>query len=389
MMKFQDTKSMKERIQIMSNLSERFSDRAQHIDKEGAFPFENISELKASGYTSLTLPEEYGGENISLHDLLQFQEYIARGDGSTALSIGWHMGIVKDLGENKKWKESMLKLLFDDVKNNGALINNCASEKQTGSPTRGGKPSTTAVKDGNNWVLNGRKTFTTMAPVLDYFNVTATIQESNEIGYFLIPREIAGVEIEETWDSIAMKGTGSHDLILRDVKIAEDYLVEIFEPGQKSASGWLLHIPACYLGIAQAAQDYAINFAKEYSPNSIKGPIIDLPNVKQKIGQIEFELLRARHFLYAVARKWDESNAEERAEMKPELGAAKLAVTNSAISIVDIAMRVVGAQSLSEKNPLQRYYRDVRAGLHNPPMDDMTIMLLADHAVGKTINNNK
>jgi alkylation response protein AidB-like acyl-CoA dehydrogenase len=67
--------------------------------------------------------------------------------------------------------------------------------------------------------------------------------------------------------------------------------------------------------------------------------------------------------------------------MKPELGAVKLSVVNQAIKVIDLAMRITGARSLSQKNPLQRYYRDVRAGLHNPPMDDMTIMQLADQSV--------
>lgn len=382
-MRFQDIKSMDERLEYMGELSQRFLTRASKIDEEGSFPFENISELKSSGYTELTLPKKFGGEAISLYDLVRFQEYIARGDGATALSIGWHMGIIQDLGEKNTWKESMFKMLSEDVKK-GALINNCASEPQTGSPTRGGKPTTTAVKDGDKWIINGRKTFSTMAPVLDYFNVTATVQETDAIGYFLIPRSAAGVEIVETWDSIAMKGTGSHDLVLNNVEVEEDYQVEWFEPGNKGASGWLLHIPACYLGIAQAAQTYAIKFAKDYSPNSITGSIIDLPYVKQKVGEMELELTRARHFLYSVAKQWDHSSEEERNQLKPELSAVKHAVTNAAIKVVDLAMRVVGAQSLSAKNPLQRYYRDVRAGLHNPPMDDMTIILLAD----KAINNS-
>jgi alkylation response protein AidB-like acyl-CoA dehydrogenase len=165
--------------------------------------------------------------------------------------------------------------------------------------------------------------------------------------------------------------------------VEEEYLVEVLGRRKKGASGWLLHIPACYLGIAQAAQTYAIDFAKNYSPNSIDGSIIELPNVQQKIGEMELELMRARHFLYSVAKQWDESAEEKRNEMKPELGAVKHTVTNAAIKVVDIAMRVVGAQSLSQKNPLQRYYRDVRAGLHNPPMDDMTIQLLAASAISR------
>lgn len=379
-MKFQDLHTAEARIQLMEKLSETFLSRAGKNDEEGLFPFENIKELKESGYTSLTVPRRYGGKEISLSEFLRLQEKIAEGDGSTALSIGWHMGIIKSLCEKNNWDESVFRALCEEVKK-GALMNNCASEPQTGSPTRGGKPITSARKEEGFWIINGRKSFTTMAPVLDYFNVSATIEESGEIGNFLIPRSSEGLEIEETWDSIAMRGTGSHDLLLKNVRVKQDALVELFQPGKKGAAGWLLHIPACYLGIAQAAQDYAITFAKNYSPNSISGAIIDLPNVQQKIGEMELELMRARHFLYSVAKKWDEANDEARSRMQPELGAVKLAVTNAAIAVVDLAMRVAGARSLSAKNPLQRYYRDVRAGLHNPPMDDMTILALAKKAI--------
>src|SRR5699024_2347110 len=118
-------------------------------------------------------------------------------------------------------------------------------------------------------------------------------------------------------------------------------------------------------------------------PNSIDGTIADLPNVKQRIGEMELRVLQSSHFLYSVARKWDANNEEARQAMKTELGAVKLAVVNQAIETVDLAMRIVGARSLSQKNPLQRYYRDVRAGLHNPPMDDMTIMQLAAKSMNR------
>ena len=72
--------------------------------------------------------------------------------------------------------------------------------------------------------------------------------------------------------------------------------------------------------------------------------------------------------------------------MTNELGAVKYTITNSAIDIVDKAMRIVGAKSLQRQNPLQRYYRDVRAGLHNPPMDDVTILKLAQTAIQKGAN---
>lgn len=379
-MNFQDLKTLDEKLEFMSKLSEGFLSRAAKVDEEGSFPFESIQELKDSGYTTLTIPREFGGEGISLYELVRLQEQIAIGDGATALSIGWHMGIMKNLDEKRLWDESVFQRVIEDVKK-GALLNGAASEPQTGSPTRGGKPTTTAVKGGNGWVINGRKTFTTLSPVLDYFIVSATVKDSDEVGNFLVHRSLAGVEIEETWDSIAMRGTGSHDLVLKNVEINEDDYVEKFVPGKKGANGWLLHIPACYLGIAQAAKKYAIEFAKSYSPNSIAGTIIDIPTVQQRIGEMELLITEAKHFLYSVAKEWDDSTEERRSELNPELSAVKLSITNKAIQVVDLAMRIVGARSLSIKNPLQRYYRDVRAGLHNPPMDDMTIQMLAKKAI--------
>jgi alkylation response protein AidB-like acyl-CoA dehydrogenase len=379
-MNFQEKDTLDERIEFMRILSKQFLLRAPQVDIEGSFPYANIQDLKNTGYTALTVPSRHGGEDISLYELIRLQETIAQGDGATALSIGWHMGIIMNLNEKSSWDESIFKYLCKQVKN-GALINSAQSEPKTGSPTRGGRPETTAEKSQNGWVIKGRKTFTTMSPVLDYFIVSATIKETNDVANFLLPRSTKGLVIEETWDSIALRGTGSHDLILDNCLVDDEYLVEKFSSNGKRANGWLLHIPACYLGIAKAAQRYAIQFAKEYSPNSIVGPIIDLPNVQQKLGEIELKLMQSEHFLYGVAKQWDHSNDQAREKMGAALGAAKLTVTNNAIEVVDLAMRIVGAKSLSLKNPLQRYYRDVRAGLHNPPMDDMTIQLLARDSI--------
>lgn len=382
-MKLTELSTLEARNKALAEKVKPFTERAKKHDEAATFPFENFNDLKEIGYPSLTLPEKYGGLGISLTEMLHHQETIAKADGSTALAIGWHMGITKQLGENEIWKKEKYQAFARDVIDNGALLNNAASEPATGSPTRGGRPETVAKKDGNGWTINGRKNFTTLAPILSYFVVSASIEGTDQVGNFLIKRERNGVAIDETWDSIAMKATGSHDLILENVHVDADDLVQYLTPGDKPAAGWLLHIPACYLGIARAAQEYAIDFATHYSPNSIKGTIADLPNVKQKLGEMELRVLQSNHFLYSVAQKWDNGNEAMRQDMKTELGAVKLAVVNQAIEIVDLAMRITGARSLSQTNPLQRYYRDVRAGLHNPPMDDMTILNLADNSIKK------
>ncbi|GIN90455.1 putative acyl-CoA dehydrogenase YdbM [Siminovitchia terrae] len=356
-----------------------FKSISAETDEQARFPKRNIQELVEMGYTSLTLTKEYGGKGLRVYDMVLFQETLASFDSATGLSIGWHLGTVGELYEKKLWSEDRLNFFAKEVLD-GALVNRAVSEAQTGSPTRGGRPGTTAVQKDGHWVINGRKNFTTMSPALTYFLTSVWIEEKQAIGFFLLHKDTEGLSIEETWDVISMRGTESHDLILENVKVDDSMLVEINDgPRGNKINGWVMHIPACYLGIAQAARDYAIQFANEHSPNSIKGTISELPNVQRLLGEIELELMRARHFLYNVAEAYDDE--KRRPLIANELGAVKHTVTNSAISIIDKAMRIAGAKSLQRSTPLQRYYRDARAGLHNPPMDDMTIQKLALAAI--------
>ncbi|WP_095742920.1 acyl-CoA dehydrogenase family protein [Sediminibacillus massiliensis] len=371
-------------VEKIGRLADGFSERTARNDEEGLFPFENFEELKEADYLALTVPKEQGGQGANLYDFLLAQERLAQGDGATALSIGWHLGSILEIAENKSWDPTAFERLCKKVVQEKALINRAATEPATGSPTRGGMPQTTAVEDGSNWILNGRKSFTSMAVALDYSLVTARIGDTDKKGVFLADHNLDGVGVEATWNTISMRGTRSDDLVLNEVVLDEDAFVE--EEGDQAdyrfPKAWLLHIPACYLGIAIAARNYAVKFASEYKPNSLPGPIKEVPEVQRKIGEMELELFKARQVLYGVAAKWVEE-PEKRAELGPELAAVKHIATNSANNIVDIAMRIVGARSLGKNNPLQQYYRDVRAGLHNPPMDDSVISMLAKRAIAE------
>ncbi len=194
---FFKTEEQKEHYEKIGQLADQFSKRAQQYDLEGAFPIENINDLKQIGYTILTLPKEFGGKEASLYEFILLHERLAQGCGPTALSIGWDVGIILDLATTRPWKKEKYAAVMAKV-NENALLNRAATEAQTGSPTRGGKPQTTAVKNGEHWRINGRKTFTTMAPVLDFFLVSAAIEGSEEIGEFLVPRDTPGVRIEKT-----------------------------------------------------------------------------------------------------------------------------------------------------------------------------------------------
>lgn len=372
---------------MADQLAARFAQRAAENDEKGRFPFENFADLKQAGYLKLTVPREYGGEEISLYELLLIQERLARGDGSTALAVGWHMGLVLHYRSAGTLPEKLFQHFCQNVVENGAMINNFSTEQASGSPNRGGRPETTAVKTTDGWLLTGRKTFSTLSPILTTFIVSASIAGSDQIGDFFVEKSDR-VEIDETWNTLGMRATGSHDVILNQVFVPDEHMIRAYEVGQKKNSiddgnGWLLHIPACYLGIAQAARDFALQYAKSYRPNSLAGPISELPTVQQQIGQMEAELMVSRTLLYAIAERWDD-NVEERPTMVPELGLVKYVTTNNALQIVDKAMRIVGGVSLSRSLPLERFYRDVRAGLHNPPMDDMVLRQLAGVALKET-----
>ncbi|MBH0170289.1 acyl-CoA dehydrogenase family protein [Fictibacillus sp. 18YEL24] len=374
------TEKQREWFDKIDTLVGGFAKRADTYDQKGEFPFENVDELKQAGYLSLTVPTEFGGEGLSLYEFVLLQERIATGDAATALCLGWHLGCFLELAEERTWDEETFKTLCEKVVYEQILVNRAATEPATGSPTRGGMPQTTAVQKGNEWIINGRKTFTSMAPALDYVIVSAQIGDTGKKGNFMISMKSEGVSIEETWDTVAMRGTRSDDLILKDVKVSNNALVEPDRGKSELPKAWLLHIPACYIGVAVAARNEAVQFAKTYQPNSLPGPIGEVPEVQRKVGEMELELLHAREVLYSVAHRWV-NEPHFRMQMGPELMAVKHIVTNAAARVVDLAMRIVGARSLAMSNPLQRHYRDVRAGLHNPPMDDMVISTLAKRAL--------
>ncbi|UKS27067.1 acyl-CoA/acyl-ACP dehydrogenase [Paenibacillus sp. HWE-109] len=372
-----------ELAQRSDRLAARFAERSALHDTEGSFPFANFADLREAGYLQLTVPRAYGGEEASLYELVLAQERLARGDGSTALAVGWHVGLLHQLRFTHAWPETLYARFCRESVETGALVNHLATERATGSPSRGGRPETKAVATKGGWLLSGRKTYSTLSPILTCFTVSAAIEGTEETGEFYV-RAGSGVRVEETWNTLGMRATGSHDVVLEDVFVPDDQLVHRSgaprEERTPDEGGWLLHIPACYIGIAHAARSFAINFAQQYRPNSLTTPIAELPNIRRQIGEMEIALVTARTVLYSVADRWDRE-PERRKALKAELGLAKQVATNQAISIVDTAMRVVGAASLSRSLPLERMYRDVRAGLHNPPMDDIVVNGLAQRAL--------
>ncbi|MCI0183388.1 acyl-CoA dehydrogenase family protein [Sulfoacidibacillus ferrooxidans] len=377
-----------ELVTWVGTLADELGKKAEQYDRSGDFLSDQIAYLQSAGYSSLTVPKAYGGRGCDLYQLLLAQERLAHGDPSAALVMGWHLGITLSLSMTEAWPEELYADFCRDVVLGIALVNACGTEPDSGSPSRGGRPATEAVRVEGGYRITGEKTWATGSPAITHFLITAYVAEDDRVGEFLVHKGSEGLHVKKSWDSMSMRASGSDSVVLQDVFVPDAYLLDLVIPGQKTkrssdGSGWLLHIPATYLGVANAARDYTIDFVKTYVPSSLGKPIATVPHVREKIGQLEAQGAMAETVLWAIARRYDEATMEQKRSMREDLSLAKYIVTNAAVAMVDLAMRTAGGQSILRTHPLERYYRDVRAGLHNPPMDDVTVRQLADRALGK------
>lgn len=371
-------------IDLGEQMGEIAAEQADAHDRNNTFPHDTFAALRASGYLALTVPIEFGGLGATPLEAMLAQERLARGSGSVGLGATMHLGAMGGLVDSRSWPFALLERIFREVVTDGALINGLASEPDLGSPSRGGGFRTTATQVDGGWCITGRKTWSTLAPGLTYGNVLLTVidqdgQESR--GSILVPMSSPGVRIEDTWDNMSMRATGSHDVVFDNVFVPDNQRLP--PPRGLPASqvnGWALLGSAVYLGIAQAARDFAVTFAKERVPSGLGKPIAELETVQHRIAHIELLLLQARSVLYGTAELWQD-RPEQRADLGWRFAAAKYTVTNHAIQVTDLALRVVGSVGLQRKHSLERYFRDARAGLGNPPMDDVALTLIGKHAL--------
>ncbi len=366
-----------------------FAARAAQHDRDGSFPFENFEELRQAGFLAMTVPVEKGGHGATLSTFLRVQEELAAGDGSTALALNMHLIRFGAERESRAFPDRWWDAFCDGAVRHGWLVNTAATEEGLGSPAGGGIPETTATPVADGWFLTGRKTFTTMAPVLRYFIVMAAIPDAAggrpSIGNFVVLGDDPGVAIDETWDTLGMRATGSHDLVLDRVALSADRLVNRRLAGTADARGaaglaWFaLGVAATTVGVARAARDYAVAFARERTPNDSRA-IKDYPGVRTRIARIDLLLHRSRALIFDAARAWESRDASGIPPLD-RVAIAKVDTLNNCIEAVDLAMRVVGGVSLSKHRPIERYYRDVRAALHNPPLEDRALEQLARSAL--------
>jgi alkylation response protein AidB-like acyl-CoA dehydrogenase len=362
---------------------------AQHAsrhDREATFPVEGLAELAANGYLPLVVPEALAGGGATVTEMVLGNLEVSKGDASLGLVVAMHSALLGRVRDAGLWPAALFERVGRSVVETGALINSLASEPEMGSPSRGGLPATTAVRSASGWRLNGRKTFSSGSSVLGWAVVSAAVQADAEpyLGNFLIPMSAPGIRIEPTWDSLGMRATCSHTVVFEDVLVEPDSEVPRPVAGESipHERGWSLTVAAVYLGVAEAARDFAVAFARGRKPTALAGKsIASLPNIRDRVGRMDLLLFSARGLLVSGARAWD---AAPSASMDGALAATKLVVSNNAIAVAEEAMRLVGGSSLDRSLALERHYRDVRGGLHHPPQDDAAIAMFARQALDES-----
>jgi alkylation response protein AidB-like acyl-CoA dehydrogenase len=368
----------------LAALATDFATRAAEHDRTASFPFENFERLHAAGLLGLTIASELGGRGAGLLEASRVVRAIAAGDSSTALVLAMHYIQHGVQFRGRIWPRRAYERVVREALESGALINSLQTEPEQGALGRGGLPATVAEPAPGGWRLNGRKAYVTGIPILRWLSVWArTTDAAPRMGTWLVPRDAPGIEVIETWDHLGMRATASHDVVLRDVVVPEDYALDVRLPeewaGQHPATvSWVaVLLSALYLGVAEAARDWLVGWLRERSPSNLGRPLASLERFQDAVGEIEA-------LLYAAGRLLEDAAAAADADAeRPSIvqsGLVKLTVTGNAIRAVERAVELAGNPGLSRGHTLERHYRDVLCSRVHWPQDD-AILRRAGRAV--------
>jgi alkylation response protein AidB-like acyl-CoA dehydrogenase len=365
---------------------ETFRERAERHDRAGSFPFENFKDLRDSLVMAAAIPREYGGLEVeSLHDLMVGMSRIGRGDASTAIAANMHITggavIVRMLRRSRNSGDNqtvaILENLLTKIGTEGILM--CFPTTEPGTDLASPRTELTSVAGG--YLLNGRKIFATISPAAHLFFPSARLAgESGSYltGTVMVPRDTPGLEIEDNWDALGMRASGSNAITFHDCFVPKEMLFGVRDNYAKVGRGFAdfaltanLPLISSFLGIAETAQYLAVKTMATQRKGPTGKLLGDRIPIQQLIGEIEIDIAVCRAMierLGAIADAFlarypygDPSTVQANALMK-EVQCMKYVVNRKAIEVVDRAMTVCGGGAYMSKHPLTRLYRDVRAG---------------------------
>jgi len=374
-------------LEMAGEMADDFATRAATHDEEGSFPFENYERLKESGYTRLIIPEALGGLGATMLERIKAQERLAQGCGATALAINMHfntVGLLVDL--YRKFKASNVEKKLRAIAAEGLICGGSGSEPDNAIIAL--RPRTQARPVEGGWLVNGRKIFGTQSVAIDYFFFEATCEDGPHgptiITCFISPRDTPGLNFKDDWNVMGMRATASRSSELKDAFVPDSAVVlqrRVSKSGRitKVFAKAPFTIGAPYIGIAVAARDFTVEFMRERPRFPLKNPMSHLPAVYNKVGEMEMLIEGARAVMWKAAA--DVEHDEPGNWSRKAIAACMIARENS-VRVVDLALRAVGGSSYFKRLPLERFYRDVRAGLYHPFDSDESIEFLGRSAFG-------
>jgi alkylation response protein AidB-like acyl-CoA dehydrogenase len=352
----------KQSSETISEVAERlgpvFARRAPKADAEDAFVAENFSDLKQSGLVAAGVPAELGGGGASIAELAGMLRILARHCGSTALALAMHTHQVAI----PAWRYTHQKVAAVEP-----LLKRIANERII-LLTSGGSDwiasSGKAEKVEGGYRITARKIFTSSAPAGDLFMTTA-ISENEPEGpmalHFGVPMNSPHVKVLDTWHTLGMRGTGSHDVMI-DGHIVPDAAIAL----KRKAGEWhplfqvisTIAFPliyAVYLGVAESARDIAVDLARKRRAD---------PHVTGLVGRME-TALRAAQLAHAFMLDVVNRNAPSAATVNDVMIGRQLVGTN-AIHAVELAMEAAGGAGFYRAQELERRFRDIQGARYHP-----------------------
>lgn len=370
------------------------TERLRALELDDRFEPRAAAAIVEAGLHRLCVPASAGGLGASMVEAAEVLAALGAVDGATALGFAMQTHVIGAMRDATVFPEDVRDRVYRAVVADGALLNNAATEEGGGSPARGAIPGTTAKPSepaagdaspapaapaappappsgGGPWRLTGEKTWTTWLPNLAFAFVTARIgdDEPAEVGLFLVDLAGEGVERRPGFEAMGMRGSASGRLALEG---AVGELVQRRRAGEPDPRGpvpghWFaLAVAAAYLGVGEGARREVVRWALDRRPGDGSTAVADIPSVRLRLGRLDAELRAARMVVLEAARRWDVEGDGS------ELALAKLVATRAAVTATDEALRIAGGPGFLAGR-LERAFRDSRAGLINPPLEDVAL----------------
>ncbi|MFI9847846.1 acyl-CoA dehydrogenase family protein [Nonomuraea sp. NPDC051941] len=347
---------------IRALAEEKIAPQAAAADESEEFPWEVYKDLVAADFHAVHIPEQYGGAGADALATVIVIEEVARACASSSL-----IPAVNKLGTVPlllSASEELKSRYLSSVASGEAMFSYALSEPEAGSDAAAMK--TRAVRDGDDYVLNGTKMWITNAGVSEYYTVMAVTDPSagaRGISAFVVEKSDEGVSFGPKEKKLGIKASPTRQVILEDVRIPAWRMIGEPGTGFKTALATLDHtrvtIAAQALGIAQGALDYAIGYVKER--RQFGRPIADFQGLQFMIADMAMKLEAARQLTYTAAGM---SETAMRGTPVKELtffsSAAKCAASDAAMEITTDAVQLLGGYGYTRDYPVERMMRDAK-----------------------------